>query len=147
MVHTGSITLGERVYTVTQLPAMRAAKLIPRLGKMLGPTFARMLTMPGASGLAGLLKMDVGALAPAVETLFDRLTETELESLIKLMLESATVDGRPLLVRFDTEMQGRILDLFKLLKFAFEVNYTNFSQGSDASDLIAPIPAASSFEE
>lgn len=103
---------GVRV-TLTQLPAMRALKLLPRLGKILAPVL-------------GHLNTDVAAALPL---LFDRLTGEELEDITKELLSTALADGKPLLQVMDLVFQGRPETVLKVLKFALEANYRGFFSG------------------
>lgn len=110
-------------FAVTQLPGMRGLKLLARLGRVLGPAVAKALA--GASnGLKG--EVDFEVMGEAVGTLFERLTEKELEEVTRELLQAATVDNRPLLQGFDVTMQGKTLTILKVLLFAFEVNYGSF---------------------
>jgi hypothetical protein len=115
-------------FSVTQLPAMRGVKMLNRLFRVLGPPAARALGGVNVAELAsrGLAGLDVGALAEAVPLLADRLTEAELEALVRELLETATIDGRPLMPTFDLTMQGRVGTVLKLVGFALEVNYGSF---------------------
>lgn len=121
-----------QTFSVTQLPAMRALKMLSRLVRTLGPAAARLMdgaaSAGGAlgSGLGGLAQMNVAALGQAVTVLTERLTEAELESITRELLETATVDGRLLMPSFDLTMQGRMGPVLQLLAFALEVNYGSF---------------------
>lgn len=135
MLAAQSTEIGGRKYTVNQLPAMQAVRLLPRIGKAIGPVLGRVLSAAaGGGGLSAALgKVDAGA---AFATLFDTLTSAELEYLTRELLVGATVEytdenGRQTLAEllkvFDVVMAGRIGDVFKVLFFAFKVNYANFS--------------------
>jgi hypothetical protein len=118
-------------FRVTQLPAMRGVKMLNRLVRILGPAAGR--AFAGADPSAGLGGLDVGALGGAVAALTERLSDDELESIIRTLLETATVDNTPLLPVFDLKLQGRMGSLLKLLGFALEVNYSNFTSVLAAS--------------
>jgi hypothetical protein len=131
-------TIGGRDYTVSQLPAMKAVKVLHRIGKALGPALARAFAaLGGKNAGANLLEIDLsgidaGEFAEAIAGLFRDLPEAELEKLIRDLLETCTVtdeEGKTglLMKTFDVSMQGRMQDLFALLAFAFEVNFGNFS--------------------
>lgn len=121
--------------TVTQLPAMKALRLMGRLGKTLGPALAK---AAGAMQNGGL-ESNVAVLGDAVHVLFDRLSPDEMEQLTRELLETATVTctvpatgqpyNGPMMPVFNTVFQGRMPSLLKTLKFAFEVNYGNFFDG------------------
>jgi hypothetical protein len=106
-----------RRYAVTQLPAMRALRLLNRLGRIAGPALVGLVE--GASA-------PPGALGLAAEGVFERLSDEELEALVKELLSSARVDGKELLPQFDLHFQGRMGTLFRVLSFALEANYGGF---------------------
>jgi hypothetical protein len=105
--------IGGRVYAATQLPAMRSLKLLARLGKVAAPA------------LAAGLDSDMGK---AAGLLFEKLDDSEVEHLIKALLEPMLVtDGdtqRPVLTGFDAAYAGdRLPEVFSLIRFALEVQY------------------------
>lgn len=145
-------------FTVQQLPGMRGVKALNRVGRALGPAFA--------AGLAGVMQvadvkgglktlklgnlgdMDVAKLGPALErmiaTLFQNLSDDELEWMINEFTSQATVvvNGNEVVLDravFDEVMRGRAGTVFKLLGFAFRVNYGSFS--SALGDLVRPYMA------
>ncbi len=130
-------------FSVTQLPGMRAQKMLPRLGKILGPAVAKLGGM--AKGLGGL---DVGALGDAAEALFSTLTPEEYESLTRELLETAQVtqEGKtaPLMRQYDDVMAGRVMTGVKLLAFALEVNFGDFLPVILASANAARVPQSAS---
>lgn len=126
------------VFEVAQLPAMRANKLLVRLGKVIGPALGKVskLMQGGAKSIADA---ELSAVGEAIEALFDKLTPEEFEAVTKELLAGASVTGAesvedggtggkkvPLLPVFDRVMQGRTVTLGKLLAFAFEVNFADF---------------------
>ena len=126
MTTTQTLQIGDRVYTVSQLPAMRAQRLLPRLLKAVGPAVAALLAS-GAS-LKDVMAMDLSKvdLGAVVKGLAENLTPDEYESLLRELLSTATLGGKDLMPQFDIAMQGRVGEVFQLLKFAFQVNYRNF---------------------
>lgn len=125
-------------FTVQQLPAMRALRLLNRLGRFFTPALASLVGGGGKLGQA-----DVGALAAAAGGLFDRLSEDELERLTKDLLETATVaiDGKdtgPVMPQFDLLFQGKMGAVLKLLAFALQVNYSDFSDALGGLAKLAP---------
>jgi len=130
-LETKSTDIGGVAYQVTQLPAMRGLKLLNRLGRALGPALADLLG--GAESLSSIAQMDLGALGVSVRALFDRLTEDELQFFTATLLENArvTINGQvgPLMPVFDLHFAGQYENLFRLLWFALETNYGNFSGG------------------
>lgn len=90
--------IGERLFSVTPLPAMRALRLWPLVSRAMG----------GSKG----------------EDPFTSLTADEMEKLTRELLYGAFVDGHELLKTFDLEMQGDVVSVMELLSFAVEVNYS-----------------------
>lgn len=145
MIHTRSSTIDGHVFEVSQLPAKRAVRLSLRLAKMAGPVLMPLLklalgaqakdgTKPGGVGALGaLLGMDTDSLTPALEGFFERCTEQDLDFLQAELLSSATIDGSPLWPQYDIALGGQLLTLFKLLWFAMQVQFQNFSQGQSES--------------
>lgn len=121
-------------FTVSQLPAMKGLLLLHRLTKAIGPALAK---VAGAftGGSVKLSDLDVAALAGAVESLFANLPASDFEAITKELLSTATieVDGKRHELfkggnsgNFDLYLQGKMGTIFKLIAFAFEVNYGNF---------------------
>jgi hypothetical protein len=112
--------------TVTQLPAMRALKLLHRILKAVAPSAAKAMASGDAKKLA------LTNLSEAAELLFDRLSEEDLAAVTKQLLSTAfvtagdeqrpAVSGDILHGAFD----GHIGLLMKVLAFALEVNYGDF---------------------
>jgi len=120
---------GPAQFTVSQLPAMRAGKLLMRLGKTIGPAIASLASaMDVREGKD--LDVSLDAMPASVAALFANLDGNELEYLTHELLDGATVtvNGQtvPVLQGFDLLMQGQIPAWFQLLWFALTVNYGNF---------------------
>jgi hypothetical protein len=109
--------------SVQPLPAMRALKLGHKIGKAAFPALAKALADGGG------FKME--SLAEGAEMLFDRLSEEDLVTITKQLLEMAWItdtDGnkRPAQGYVDLELAGRVSTLVKIIGFALEVNYGDF---------------------
>lgn len=117
-------TIGEHTYRVTQLTALKGRALFTRLVRFLGPAAA------GALGSRrGLGALDKGALMSDLAT---RVTDEELGYFCDVLGECTEIIGasgkaerldREL---FDVHFAGRMLDMFKWLQFALEVNFADF---------------------
>lgn len=127
MVTTEEKVIGDRTYSITKLPAMKAHALSAKLIRMIGPPLAALL---GSSNGASLGGMDVSVLGPAASMLFAQLTEVEFEKLTKELLATCMLNGQPLLGgAFDLTMQGRVDEIYTLMLFSIEVNFGNFFGG------------------
>lgn len=115
---------GTMLVKTTQLPALRAFKLMARLGKLLSPSIGQL------SGVKFGAKSDM--LAPAFMALFERLDTSEVEDLSIKVLEGTLVvsDGAARTLSnapaIDQVFGGRILTLVKVMAFAVEVNFRDF---------------------
>jgi hypothetical protein len=123
-------------FQVQQLPAMRATKLLVRLGKILGPA-----------------AVAVDDVALGIQKLFDGLDPELLEDLIKSLFDGVQVadpeitKGKltPVMPVFDLLFMGRMGLLFQALKFALEVNYGSFlgDLSSKIRGAVGALPLAS----
>lgn len=121
MVETREVELdGDTKITLVQLPSMRAIKLLPRLGRLIGPALSAL-----ASG--NLMDANVAALGGALDEVLQRLTADELESLIRELLGNAKCGGKDLMPVFDNVFRGRTLQVFVVLKHALDLNFGDFS--------------------
>ncbi len=111
-------------FSTTQLTAMKGVALGTRLGRALGPALAK------ASGLAGT--QDVAELAPAIGALFSTLDGVEAQALTKDILAATQVEYEGKLILLNTtEMidhvfTGRLGTLLSVIRFALEVNFSDF---------------------
>jgi hypothetical protein len=130
VLKTQERTIDGMRFTVGQLPAMRAMKLLNRITRIAAPAVAR-----AAAALKSgqdLASMDLGSLGGAVESLFLKLPDDELEGITRELFSTvlyhneANGQAAPLMEVFDAVMMGRMPTVLKLLGFAFEVNYGNF---------------------
>lgn len=120
MVETKTRSIDGMTFGVTQLPAIRGLRLFNRLGRVLAPALAR------AAGSQAGGEVDLGGLAGALDLLFSKLSDDELEGITRELLWNATVEGRPLLQEMDATLGGKVGTLLKLVGFAVEVNYGGF---------------------
>lgn len=108
----------------TQLPAMRAFRLLNRLAKLVGGSL-------GALRGVGF-KADVKHLAPILAELFDRLDPEETDALALQILGGTLVvaNGKAVSLHnadaIDGVFGGRLMTMLKVLAFALEVNYKDF---------------------
>lgn len=132
MRESQSKTIDGLTFTVGQLPAMRAVKLMHRLARAVGPAMLKSLAGANVASVKDIANLDLnlGDAADGVAMMFDKFTENDLEALIRELFETATVvhNGNtvPLMPVFDHVMQGRAGTVMKAVKFALEVNYQDF---------------------
>lgn len=127
-IGTRTKEIGGVVYEVQQHPARRAMRLLPRLGKLVGPLVG---AVKAASNAGGLGEVPADVLARLVGSLFDSISPDDFEGLLGELFAFTTVvepDGRKLNLWpvFDLRMQGRPEDVLRLAAFSIEVNFSGF---------------------
>lgn len=142
MLKTETTVIDGEEYTLSQLPAMRSLKLFSKLAGILGPALAKAGGLAGTDGSA-----DLGALAELVGMLAAKLPGEELEAITNDLLwnlRRGTLDVAPK-KGFDLAFAGKATTVFKLLRWAFEVNYGDFfAAGRDLIAQAQTRPAQSS---
>jgi len=128
--------------TVTQLSAMRALALLPRIGKALAPAVEK-LDPSLLSSKAG--DVQLLAIVPVLTAFFSALDSAEATDLIRQLNVGTTVawDGKFVDLNseaiIDLVFTGRLPTLLKVTAFALEVNFGGFFDGLPASRA-APVP-------
>jgi hypothetical protein len=118
-----------QTFTVSQLPGRIALRTLNRLGKALGPAFAALMGSAKANGpTVNLGALDFASIGGALEALFSNLSDSDLDYFLDTLLETATVDNQPLKKQIDILFMGRTDVLVRVLIFAVEVNYGNFTR-------------------
>lgn len=114
-------------FSVSQLPPMKALRMLNRLRRCIGPALGKAL---GGMSAKSLKDVDVTALADAIEAL--NLPDQELEDITKELLYAAFVTHEGVTGallsggQFNAVMSGRVGTILKLIAFAVEVNYGSF---------------------
>lgn len=142
MIVTQTKNIDGHDFTVTQLPGFRSMRMLNRLMRVLGPGLAKLAgevqnaqrKLPKLRSVDQLLNVDVSAFGEGLTELFAKLSDDELESITRALLEGTRVKSATitkgqdieLLPVFDVVMQGRVWTSLKLLVFAVEVNYGDF---------------------
>lgn len=122
--------------TISLLPALKAQLLWVRIARIVGPPMARIIQALERDKLAQLAEGNpagVGGISEAVEILASKMTEAEFDGIRRELLALAHVDGKPLLPVANVLFQGKVLALFKVMWFAIEANYADFSEGVRAA--------------
>jgi hypothetical protein len=111
--------IGDYTYTVTKFTGMEGMDLLFHLT---GLSLPALMQAWGSGG-----KADVMSLLPNAAYLYDQLKGGEFVKLAKRLLQSTTVNTGtkvgPVLGEFESLMQGRPFDAFKLLGFVIEWNF------------------------
>lgn len=115
---------GKKV-NIVLLGARDGIKMSMKLGKIVVPTFAQML-----SSLTDKDKKEVPMVPfkELVEACFDRIEEINIEEMATLLFQGATVDDFPL--NIDTYFQANYGEFIDYLAFALEANFGSFFEAS-----------------
>ncbi|HDD0110611.1 TPA: hypothetical protein O9V13_000915 [Escherichia coli] len=115
---------GKKV-NIVLLGARDGIKMSMKLGKIVVPTFAQML-----SSLTDKDKKEVPMVPfkELVEACFDRIEEINLEEMATMLFQGATVDDFPL--NIDTYFQANYGEFIDYLAFALEANFGSFFEAS-----------------
>lgn len=115
---------GKKV-NIVLLGARDGIKMSMKLGKIVVPTFAQML-----SSLTDKDKKEAPMVPfkELVEACFDRIEEINLEEMATLLFQGATVDDFPL--NIDTYFQANYGEFIDYLAFALEANFGSFFEAS-----------------
>ncbi len=124
---TKTTTIGNHEYTVEALGSKEARKLFFELLRVLGPTVGAGVAA-GASFrdlLSDASGVDLGAM---LRELPSRLTEKELDNVLRLLGEQSTVDDRPLTLEVQEEVwaAGHLKEMLSFLRFALEFQFRDF---------------------
>jgi len=119
-------TIGDVTYRVTQLTALKGRALFARLIRFVGPSVAAAV---GSGNVKSLLDMDVGGI---LEQFSSRVTDEELGYFCDVLGSCTEIVGDNGATQalnksvFDIHFAGRLLDMFKWMGFALEVNFADF---------------------
>lgn len=122
---TESRIINGKKVNIILLGARDGIKMSMKLGKIVVPTFAQML-----SSLTDKDKKEVPMVPfkELVEACFDRIEEINLEEMATLLFQGATVDDFPL--NIDTYFQANYGEFIDYLAFALEANFGSFFEAS-----------------
>lgn len=114
MIEPSVKTIGDNSYLFRPLTATPAYKLLVKLVKMAGPSFAAMAS-------EGTDKF-----ALAANVLAQNLDERITEDIIKQLVQQSEVNGQALKLVFEMHFQTKIGELFQFLAFALEAQFGDF---------------------
>lgn len=122
---TESRVINGKKVNIVLLGARDGIKMSMKLGKIVVPTFAQML-----SSLTDKGKKEVPTVPfkELVEACFDRIEEINLEEMATMLFQGATVDDFPL--NIDTYFQANYGEFIDYLAFALEANFGSFFEAS-----------------
>lgn len=113
-----------RSYYVVQMAPTKAIPIQLKLTKIFGSSLGKL-----GSVMRGNFKDQAEALGGAVTALFENSSEEEIFALIKTVVETAKVDGKP--INFDVAFQGEhLVDVYKVFFWVLGVNFSSFFGGS-----------------
>lgn len=114
-----------------QLKPSESLIFLMYLGKIVGGSAGKFVgAMDGASltDLANKTDFNMDKIGDAIGVLFDRFEEKETITKLNLLLGSAKMNGQPLYI--DSPLfDGDLKPLFRAVKVALEVNYSDFLGG------------------
>lgn len=122
---TESKVINGKKVNIVLLGARDGIKMSMKLGKIVVPTFAQML-----SSLTDKDKKEAPMVPfkELVEACFDRIEEINLEEMATMLFQGATVDDFPL--NIDTYFQANYGEFIDYLAFALEANFGSFFEAS-----------------
>lgn len=141
MIETKEKTIGDSVYSVTQMPAIRAVRMQARLLRLVGPSFGALI---GSDP-----KNPDSSIPLAVSLLADKLDETTFEKLVLELMTGVRKDGAELTRgKIDLDFAGNLNDLYRVIQFILEVNFSDFFQeGGIITELADMVRKAKEAEE
>ncbi|KKN75988.1 hypothetical protein LCGC14_0375450 [marine sediment metagenome] len=159
-IETKETVIGNHTFKVSQLPASKARKLLVRLFKVAGPSLGKVLeSLKGKNGKTGLNDLNLGKISEGLALLANNVFEDDFEYVVNALLEGERiiyhVDGKWPVLSLETSdilFAGKLDQMFKLIAFALEVNFSSFFAGSGgltnaikrAGEAVTPEPLQSS---
>lgn len=132
MLPAETLKLGANFFQVVPMLGEESFLLQPRILPLVAEVGA--LALAQANSGASLVSL-FETIAPIVARACAKLPPDELKFIMRALLKNATMDGQPLyrespdgsvVALVDVLMQGRTLDIWKLLLKALEVSYPDF---------------------
>ena len=132
MIQNKEIVINGNTYTVTQMPARRALKVQAKLMKLLGGAFSHTIT---AKDKQDMIKQFPKIISLLVEQIDEKTFDSFVMELVEYYVRK---NGKEITDKnFDLEFAGSLNELFLLLQFILEVNFSDFfSEGGIMSDLM-----------
>lgn len=133
---TRNDTIDDRPVSCTPLPARRAARLLARLMRHIGPALSQLRGVD----LANVKDADLADFGPAIAQLFNSISADEFDSLSAEILVGCTItmtdgEGKPKLydlskpAAVDAAFTGELKLMFRVMAFSLGTNFGNFFDG------------------
>lgn len=120
---------------VNQFTGTFSFKLLIELIQLLGPTFSQILGLAPKEGSILDIQFNPALMSTAITHLVTKLDPENNLQLVFRILSQTRIDGVELTKEsFDLLFQGRMLLLFKVVRFAVEVNYHDFLPAGDSQN-------------
>ncbi len=124
MIETREKIIEGSNYSVTQLPARKALRLKTKLIKCFGPMLAQLFLTVSDGESESDKKI---SLVHAIEILSQSIDENTFENLVMELLQGVRKNGVELnQATFDLEFAGNFKELYLVLFFVIEVNFSSF---------------------
>lgn len=125
MLKTESRVINGKNVNIILLGAREGIKMSMKLGKVVVPTFAQMLSEMSNTRKGEAPTVPFKELA---EACFDKIEEIDVDAIAVKLFQGATVDDFPL--NIDTYFQGNYGEFVDFLSFALEANFASFFEAS-----------------
>ncbi len=121
MLESKEKIIGGVTYIIKQMNGVKALKTQAKIIKIVGPALLPLFI----SGKADFGKESIEKIMPALQS-FD---DDEVVNLVLSFFEGGDIlkkgpQGENATVDFDTDFQGKIMDVWQLVKFVLEVNFS-----------------------
>lgn len=133
-------TIDGHTYQLSPLPSWQNLEAFHTVLKLAGPAIAQLATIAGKTETdANQVALAIGALGDAVSRTLMTVPPAEVRALTAKLFTGCLVTMQnhetgetkqvSLMSIFDLHFQRRLLSMFKLLAFAIDVNYADFTSG------------------
>lgn len=129
-------------YACSMMPATLANKTLITLIDVVGRPATTILANAFTAKDVGDLDVEE-LIGVAMTAVFERMDGDRGDALVKAVLTGVTVESKGDVVKiFDEHFRGQILTLYKVFRWAIEVNYQDFFDAVRSSALITKISSA-----
>lgn len=118
-------TIEGQLYGIRAMPAKSGLILGAKIGRLLGPFLAKLADPEVAKS-----PVSSPVFAEALESLFERLDESDLGAMADRLLGYVEREGTPIAATWNVDYAGKLGTLFQVLKFSIEAQFGGFLSGS-----------------